>query len=130
MLERLIITTLLIIIGTGAYATLKRRHVRVIGGLDAVTAGPTVLYFASESCAACPSQERYLQQLVAKHDGLEVQKIDAELEQETAAKYRVFTLPTTILLDPQGEVREINYGLTHTQKLIQQVTKIVNGENL
>ena len=67
MIERLLITTLLILLGTGAYATFKRRHVRVLGELEtAVSPTPTILYFASDSCAACPSQARYLEQLLAQ----------------------------------------------------------------
>ncbi|MAT97089.1 MAG: hypothetical protein CL608_08105 [Anaerolineaceae bacterium] len=126
MIERLLITTLLILLGTTAYATFKRRHVRVLGDLEtAASTTPTILYFASESCAACPSQARYLDQLVSQwQDKLEVQKIDAEVEPETAVKYGVFTLPTTILIDQQGDVREINYGLTPTQKLTQQVASL------
>ncbi len=121
-------------LGTTAYATFKRRHVRVLGDMETATlAGsaqampqtPTILYFASDSCAACPSQARYLEQLLAEwHNELVVQKIDTELEPETAEKYGVFTLPTTILIDQQGDVREINYGLTHTHKLTQQVANL------
>ncbi|MBK8904802.1 MAG: thioredoxin family protein [Anaerolineaceae bacterium] len=126
MIERVLITSLLVLLGTTAYATFKRRHVRVLGDLEtAVTATPTILYFASESCAACPSQARYLDQLVSLwQDRLVIQKIDTEVEPETAAKYGVFTLPTTILIDQQGDVREINYGLTHTHKLTQQVASL------
>ena len=110
-------------LGTSAYATFKRRHVRVLGDLETeIAQTPTILYFASDSCAACPSQARYLEQLLAERpDGLVIQKIDTEVEPETAVKYGVFTLPTTILIDQQGDVREINYGLTHTHKLNQQV---------
>lgn len=129
MIERLLITTLLIMLGTSAYAAFKRRHVRVLGDLAAVAepaeATATILYFASDGCAACPSQARYLEQLLAQWpDGLAVQKIDAEVERETAVKFGVFTLPTTILIDQQGDVREINYGLTPTHKLTQQVASL------
>lgn len=126
MLERFIITTILILLGTSAYATFKRRHVRVLGDLEtAVSQTPTILYFASDSCAACPSQTRYLELLLADwQDGLVVEKIDTEAAPETAEKYGVFTLPTTILIDQQGDVREINYGLTHTHKLTQQVANL------
>lgn len=126
MIERLLITTLLIFIGTSAYATFKRRHVRTLGDLEtAVSHIPTILYFASDSCAACPSQARYLEQLLSLwQEGLVVQKIDTAVEPETAVKYGVFTLPTTILIDQQGDVREINYGLTHTQKLTEQVASL------
>ena len=126
MIERLLITTLLIMLGTTAYATFKRRHVRVLGDMEtAVSQTPTILYFASDGCAACPSQARYLEQLLVQWpDGLAIQKIDTEVEPETAVKYGVFTLPTTILIDQQGDVREINYGLTHTNKLTQQVASL------
>lgn len=128
MIERLLITTLLIMLGSTAYATFKRRHVRVLGDMETAAsapATPTILYFASDSCAACPSQARYLEQLLAERpDGLVIQKIDTEVEPETAVKYGVFTLPTTILIDQQGDVREINYGLTHTHKLNQQVASL------
>jgi len=126
MIERLLITTILIMLGTTAYATFKRRHVRVLGDLEtAVSKIPTILYFASDSCAACPSQARYLEQLLAQwQEELVIQKIDTEVEPETAVKYGVFTLPTTILIDQQGDVREINYGLTHTHKLTQQVASL------
>ena len=113
-------------LGTSAYATFKRRHVRVLGDLETeIAQTPTILYFASDSCAACPSQARYLEQLLSLwQEGLVVQKIDTEAEPETAVKYGVFTLPTTILIDQQGDVREINYGLTHTHKLTQQVASL------
>ena len=126
MIERLLITTILIMLGTTAYATFKRRHVRVLGDLETeIAQTPTILYFASDSCAACPSQARYLEQLLAQwQEDLVIQKIDTEVEPETAVKYGVFTLPTTILIDQQGDVREINYGLTHTHKLTQQVASL------
>lgn len=124
-------------LGITAYATFKRRHVRVLGDMETAAstdptvlsstaqATPTILYFASDSCAACPSQARYLEQLLKLwQDGLVVQKIDTEVEPETAVKYGVFTLPTTILIDLQGDVREINYGLTSTHKLSQQVASL------
>lgn len=126
MIERLFITILLILLGTGAYAMFKRRHVRGLGDLaTAVSQTPTILYFASDSCAACPSQARYLERLLAQwQDRLVIQKVDTEVEPETAEKYGVFTLPTTILIDQEGDVREINYGLTHTHKLTQQVASL------
>jgi len=40
-----------------------------------------------------------------------VEKVDADVEQAEAERYGVFTLPTTLIVDPQGTVRHINYGI-------------------
>lgn len=126
MLERIIITLILILIGSGVYLAFKRRHVGRLGRVETVgSAQPTVLYFGSDHCAACPAQARYLQQLADQwRDRVTIRKIDAELETDKATRYGVFTLPTTILVDGSGAVREVNYGLTPAQKLSEQVARL------
>jgi thiol-disulfide isomerase/thioredoxin len=126
ILERVFITALLILAGTAVYWLLRQGHLRrlnrVVGGETAVSPHPTVLYFHSDTCAACPTQARYLDRLEAT--GVTIRSIDAEAERETAAEYGVFTLPTTILVDGRGQVRQVNYGLTPTHKLARQVRAI------
>ncbi|HRQ39222.1 MAG TPA: thioredoxin family protein [Chloroflexota bacterium] len=124
MIERLIFTLLLIAAVTAVYYLLKRQHLRQMGAIQ--TSGlPTILYFGSASCAVCPAQARYLEQVEGEwHGRVAIQKIDAELEPEKASQYRVFTLPTTILVDAFGQVREINYGLTNSHKLSKQVASL------
>ena len=46
---------------------------------------------------------------------------------ETAARYHVFTLPTTILHDANGHIRQVNYGLTDERKLNRQLTELTGG---
>jgi thioredoxin 1 len=125
IVERLLIALLLVLLASGAYLAFKQAHVRRLGRLRAVTGQPTLLYFQSDQCAACPMQARYLEQLGQAWAGrLSIQKVDADTEPEEAARYGVFTLPTTILVDEAGVVRQINYGLTHTSRLSQQVAKL------
>lgn len=126
IVERLIIAGIIIIVGAVAYSLFKQWHLHNIGQLETAVAGtPTILYFQSESCAACPTQSRFLDQLNQVQNGrLTIQKINADQELETANKYRVFTLPTTILMDAKGNVHKINYGLTNTQKLDKQISEI------
>jgi thioredoxin-like negative regulator of GroEL len=124
MAERILFSLLLIAVGTAVYLLVKCLHVRAAqrAAATAVTGHPTILYFRSDNCAVCPAQSRYLEQLHGTWNGrVQIQPINAETEPETAGKYGVFTLPTTILLDAAGKVREINYGLTNTQKLDQQL---------
>ena len=126
MIERTVITFLLIAISLGGYAVFKWQHIRRLGRVDtAVTNAPTILYFHSDACAACPTQARFLEEVAQKGDGrLAIQPIDVQAEPEKASRHGVFTLPTTILIDAQGAVREINYGLTNTAKLQQQLTHL------
>ena len=126
MAERLIFAVVLLVVGLAAYAILKRWHLAQIGQRGTAVANiPTILYFGSDHCAACPTQARYLERLNGEwHGRVAIQHIDAEREPETASQYRVFTLPTTILVDAVGQVREINYGLTNSHKLSKQVASL------
>lgn len=106
------------------YLAFKRQHTQRIGPVM-VAGRPTILYFGSDNCAACPTQAHYLAQVDGEwHGRVTIQKIDAEHEPEKASQYHVFTLPTTILVDAVGQVREINYGLTNSYKLSKQVASI------
>jgi thioredoxin 1 len=84
---------------------------------------PLLLYFRSDNCGPCVTQARFLDQLTEKWPGdLKIEKIDTDSEPETARHYGVFTLPTTILVDKLGKVREVNCGLTNCNKLAQQLS--------
>lgn len=128
MIERLVITLMLVVLGVGITLWFKRRHVRRLNqgaAATAVSPTPTILYFGSDNCAACPTQGIVLDQLTTEWNGrVAIKKIDAEAEPEKAAQFGVFTLPTTILMDAKGSVREINYGLTYAHKLNQQLANL------
>lgn len=122
MIERILIILILAFIGSGAYLALKSLHMRRISRVQNEDK-PLLLYFRSDNCAPCTTQARFLDQLVEKWPGdLKIEKIDTDNEPETARKYGVFTLPTTILVDQLGKVREVNYGLTNCNKLAQQLS--------
>ncbi len=123
MFERLLIIFVLMALGWGAYAVFKAVHMRRLGRVTAVPNQPTLLYFRSDNCAPCVTQSRYLEQVQQRWNGrLAIQKIDTDTEPEKARQYGVFTLPTTILVDAVGQIRQVNYGLTNVQKLYQQLS--------
>ena len=129
MLERLLVSAFLIALGMGTCAALRAWHMRRASTADRVTVArgqPALLYFRSDSCAPCVAQWRYVQQIQAQYDGrVAVEKIDADRDQEMASRYGVFTLPTTLVIDHTGTVRHINYGLTDSIKLAQQLETLV-----
>jgi thioredoxin-like negative regulator of GroEL len=127
MWVRLLVTVLLLGMGTAVFYLFRHWHMQRLTALPANV--PTILYFRSDSCAACPTQHRYLDQLQALwHGRLQIQPIDVDREQETAVKYGVFTLPTTLIIDESGKIRQINYGLTNSHKLQQQLAQLSTKE--
>lgn len=126
MIERIALVILLSIALVAAYYGLRHWHVRRMRPLHAVATSPTLLYFRGDHCAVCPTQERAIHQLTTQWTGeLHIERIDAEREAETAARYSVFTLPTTIWLDNKGQVRQVNYGLADAGKLERQAAELV-----
>lgn len=126
MVERFLFSLLLILLGVAAYSLFKRQHLRhlPVGQLNG--AQPRLLYFRSDHCPPCATQARFLEQLPETLSRrIAIEKVDVEKEKKKADEYGVFTLPTTLLLDPGGVVRHINYGLTDTGKLMRQVESVL-----
>jgi thioredoxin-like negative regulator of GroEL len=126
MVERLILTLLLVLIGLALFYAWRYTHMWRANRAGMTAAAPldqpSLLYFRSDSCAPCHTQAYYIQALEREYNGrVAVQKIDVELQPEVASQYGVFTLPTTVIVDRKGTVRHINYGLTDATKLAQQL---------
>lgn len=126
MLERILIIGVLTVIVVAAYYALRAIHLRRIDHqADDCVEQPTLLYFRGDSCAVCPTQGRVVDQLAGIWgENLRIETIDAEREPDKAARYRVLSLPTTILIDADGEVRHINFGLAGSHKLNRQIESI------
>ncbi len=125
MFERLLLTVGLILLGIAAYVVLRQMHLRRASRVAAAAGKPAILYFRSDTCAPCKAQGRFLEQLQAEFgDQILVEKVDADADQATAERYGVFTLPTTLIVDPQGTVRHANYGLADARKLAGQLRSL------
>ena len=126
ILERALIAVLLIAAGSGAYFLFKQAHMRRVRPERKRAGRPRLLYFRSDYCAPCLTQARFLDELPEPlRQQVEIEKIDVEREVETASRYGVFTLPTTLLLDQEGSIRHANYGLADAGKLTRQVEGIL-----
>jgi thioredoxin-like negative regulator of GroEL len=128
MAERLWLTILITALALALYLLLQVWHKQRIGRITAVAnTRPLLLYFRGASCAACPTQSRFVEQVAQQFSSrLQIKTVDAEQEPEVAAAYGIFSLPTTIVMDTSGAVKHINYGLTYPQKLAQQLEKLLS----
>ena len=125
VLERLLILGVLVLVSTGAFAVFKQSHLRRINRKSApLTAGrPTLFYFRTDACGTCPTQWRYLEQLMAGENGrFTLHSINVDAEPEKVRQYGVMTLPATMTCVFAGQVKEINYGLTPSHKLQKQLS--------
>jgi thioredoxin-like negative regulator of GroEL len=86
---------------------------------------PTLLYFHSEDCAPCRLQQSpilaSLQETLGA--GVEFRDYDALAHPDLARRYRVLTVPTTVVIAPDGEVLAVNYGVTQADKLRRQLER-------
>lgn len=129
ILERTVLVLALAVLALATCYTLRQVHLRRIGRVPAFEGLPTLLYFAGATCAYCPAQSRIVDQVSATWDArLRVTRVDAEHDPETAARYSVFTLPTTIIIDGDGRVHHVNYGLADESKLNWQLKQILDSD--
>jgi len=90
---------------------------------EAAGGKPTLLYFTGEYCAPCKFQQTpVVEKLRAKlGNSVRVKIIDVSVQPDLASRYKVLTLPTTVILDRRGQVAHINYGVTAQGKLETQL---------
>ncbi len=84
---------------------------------------PSILYFTGATCTIChTAQKPALRMLAAGIDtGIEIREVDVAVEPELARRYRVMSLPTTIILDPDGQITDINVGFASSEALRLQL---------
>ena len=83
----------------------------------------TLVYFTTPTCVPCKTVQRPAIEGLKKLLGnaLHVVEIDATEKPELASRWGVLSVPTTFVIDPRGEVRHINHGVTRAEQLLLQI---------
>lgn len=86
---------------------------------------PSILYFTGVACTICHTAQRpALRTLAAGLDrGIEIREVDIANDPDLARRYRVMSLPTTIVLDARGQVTGINVGFASAETLRRQLVE-------
>ena len=80
-----------------------------------------IIYFSAGWCTACQSMSPMVDQL-KREKNISVTKIDTDYDASYVEKYNVKSVPTTIILENNDEVRR------HTGVLnYQQLNNLING---
>ena len=131
----LVSLTLLLIVWMGKSVVEKqRRHAFAAAPLvmnemndGSPSSSVRILAFSSVDCVQCHTLQApacwRLQQ--ARGGIVRIVDIDAPTSPELTRRYRVLTVPTTVVLDAKGQVHAVNYGFANTQRLLAQVDEVL-----
>lgn len=89
------------------------------GGANA----PTLLYFTGAACTICHTAQRpaIAELAAAVGSRATIREVDVAREPELARRYRVMSLPTTVVIRLSGEVAAVNVGFAGAQQLEEQL---------
>ena len=135
MLERVLVAAALIGLGVLAYRLLlSAQHRAASRATPAVTGRPALLVFTSPTCAPCKLQQMPIVERLmagwrdrthAVQFPVDLRVIDVTEQPDTAARFGVWSLPTTIVLDSARRVSAINQGVADEKKLREQLEQVV-----
>ncbi|MFN3285466.1 MAG: TlpA family protein disulfide reductase [bacterium] len=127
-MERALVVLLVAVAVAAVVAWLRWRDLRVRAHLR-LPGGPAVIAFTHRLCAPCRSQQlpalKRLQELVDSDVRVEV--VDVERDPHLARRFGVFTVPSTVVVGPDGRVVAFNHGFADEGKLLRQLGRTAPG---
>lgn len=138
MLERFLILIVLAIVGVIVYRLVTQRQLdkakratQELRQLDPLLLTlkphiPAIVYFTTPGCMPCLTQQqpalmRLTQELGP--DGIQIIKVDAAQDPDTAQRWGVMTAPTTFVLGVDGRPHAVNNGVADERLLKQQLQR-------
>jgi hypothetical protein len=98
----------------------RRARAKTLGATAAPASDPYILYFTGEGCTVCRTHQ---EPALAKLGAVRIDKVDAVADRTLADRFNVYTLPTTVVMSPQGRALHVNYGYATTPKLERQLAE-------
>jgi thiol-disulfide isomerase/thioredoxin len=98
----------------------RRARAKTVGAAGEAAGEPYLLYFTGEGCTVCRTHQ---EPALAKLGSVRVDKVDAIAERALADKFHVYTLPTTVVMSPEGRALHVNYGYATAPKLERQLAE-------
>ena len=98
----------------------RRARKRAVGAVAAPAADPYILYFTGAGCTVCRTHQ---EPALAKLGAVRIDKVDAIADRTLADRFHVYTLPTTVVMSPEGRALHVNYGYATAPKLERQLAE-------
>jgi hypothetical protein len=97
-----------------------RARAKTLGAIAAPARDPYILYFTGEGCTVCRTHQ---EPALAKLGTVRIDKVDAVADRTMADRFHVYTLPTTVVMTPEGRALHVNYGYATAPKLERQLAE-------
>ena len=98
----------------------RRARLRSAGATGTPSSEPYILYFTGDGCTVCRTHQ---EPALAKLGDVRIDKVDAIADRALADRFHVYTLPTTVVLAPDGHALHVNYGYATAPKLERQLAE-------
>ena len=106
-------------VGLESFRSRRARRLAV-GATAAQASDPYILYFTGESCTVCRTHQ---EPALARLGDVRIEKVDAVADRGLADRFHVYTLPTTVVMAPDGHALHVNYGYAPAPKLQRQLAE-------
>jgi thiol-disulfide isomerase/thioredoxin len=97
-----------------------RARRRALQATAAPASEPYILYFTGDGCTVCRTHQ---EPALARLGAVRIDKVDAVSDRQLADRFQVYTLPTTVVMTPEGRALHVNYGYAPAPKLEQQLAE-------
>jgi hypothetical protein len=97
-----------------------RARSRTVGAGAEPASDPYILYFTGDGCTVCKTHQ---EPALAKLGAVRIDKVDAVADRTMADRFNVYTLPTTVVMTPEGRALHVNYGYAPAPKLERQLAE-------
>jgi thiol-disulfide isomerase/thioredoxin len=98
----------------------RRARAKTVGAIAAPASDPYIVYFTGEGCTVCRTHQ---EPALAKLGAVRIDKVDAVADRTLADRFNVYTLPTTVVMTPEGRALHVNYGYATAPKLERQLAE-------
>lgn len=112
-------TVVLAAAGFELYRSRRARRLTV-GATGPRSAEPYIIYFTGDSCTVCRTHQ---EPALSRLGDVRIDKVDAVTDRTLADRFHVYTLPTTVVMAPDGRALHVNYGYAPAPKLQRQLAE-------
>jgi hypothetical protein len=112
----------IVVLAAACLEVLRSRRARLltVGAAAEPASDPYILYFTGDGCTVCRTHQ---EPALARLGAVRIDKVDAIAERTLADRFHVYTLPTTVVMSPEGRALHVNYGYAAAPKLERQLAE-------